>query len=131
MPPIDQKRYEEGMRIKREIGNSEVTVSAHLDKDFSDYTTAELYGTVFNRPGLSLRDRELIAMTALVAQGATFENMANHFLTAPNVGISDLEIREMILQTQYYAGWSKGANATKYLNRVRRGERPGGKAKAD
>jgi alkylhydroperoxidase/carboxymuconolactone decarboxylase family protein YurZ len=129
--PRDRKKYEEGLRIKRELGTADVQRSAHLDDEFSDFTTEELYGGIYTRPGLSLRDRELVSIVALIAQGATFENLANHFITASKVGISDVELREVILQTQYYAGWFKGANATKYLNRVRKGERPGSKTSAD
>lgn len=74
---------------------------AHLNDDV-------LFGEVWSRNDkLSLRDRSLITVTALVAQGITDSSLSYHLKTARQNGISREEIAEILTHIAFYAGWPK------------------------
>ena len=74
---------------------------AHLNDDI-------LFGEVWSRNDLlSLRDRSLVTITALISQGLTDSSLEHHLLTAKNNGISRTEISEIITHIAFYAGWPK------------------------
>ena len=74
---------------------------AHLNDDI-------LFGEVWSRNDLlSLRDRSLITVTALIAQGVTDTSLVHHLQNARNFGISRTEISEAITHIAFYAGWPK------------------------
>jgi 4-carboxymuconolactone decarboxylase len=115
------ERFEAGLRVRDELGY-EPGKPEFLDDDFFRHTTTNLFGTVFTRPGLSLRDREMITLAVIIAGGGTFENMYPHFRAVKKLGLSDTEIKELIIQTMYYAGWPKGANAAKIYKQIKERE---------
>ncbi|MDE6085015.1 MAG: carboxymuconolactone decarboxylase family protein, partial [Muribaculaceae bacterium] len=74
---------------------------AHLNDDI-------LFGEVWSRNDLlSLRDRSLITVTALVSQGITDSSLKHHLETALKNGITRTEISEAITHIAFYAGWPK------------------------
>jgi 4-carboxymuconolactone decarboxylase len=92
------------------LGLGENKYLKEIDSEFWKFTVSNLFGNVFSRPGLSLRDRELITLSVLVALDR-MHGILTHFRAAPSVGISDDEIRELIIHVMHYAGWSVGAHA--------------------
>ena len=93
-----------------------------LDEDLWRIVTECNFGTVWSRPGLSLRDRELACMSILLALGAP--GISIHFKNAHTVGISDEELKELVLQAIPYAGLPKVLQAMSILRRIQRGEAP-------
>lgn len=74
---------------------------AHLNDDI-------LFGEVWSRNDLlSLRDRSLITVTCLVAQGICDTSLIHHLQNARNNGITRTEIAEAITHIAFYAGWPK------------------------
>lgn len=74
---------------------------AHLNDDI-------LFGEVWSRNDLlSLRDRSLVTVTALISQGITDTSLLHHLQTARNNGITRTEIAEVITHAAFYAGWPK------------------------
>ncbi len=74
---------------------------AHLNDDI-------LFGEVWSRNDLlSLRDRSLVTVTALISQGITDSSLVHHLQTAKKYGISRTEISEIITHIAFYAGWPK------------------------
>ena len=74
---------------------------AHLNNDI-------LFGEVWSRNDLlSLRDRSLVTVTALISQGITDSSLTHHLQTARQNGISRTEISEIITHIAFYAGWPK------------------------
>jgi 4-carboxymuconolactone decarboxylase len=90
--------------------------AGRLGDVFWDYTIENCFGNVWARPGLSLRDRELVTLGVLIA--ADNDGILSHFRNAPNVGITEPEMREIIFQALTYAGWPRGSAATKRFNSV-------------
>lgn len=67
-----------------------------------------LFGEVWSRNDLlSLRDRSLITVTALVAQGLTDSSLTFHLQEARKNGITRTEISEALTHIAFYAGWPK------------------------
>lgn len=74
---------------------------AHLNDDI-------LFGEVWSRNDLlSLRDRSLVTVTALISQGITDSSLAHHLMNAKKNGITRTEISEIITHIAFYAGWPK------------------------
>lgn len=67
-----------------------------------------LFGQVWSREEqLSLRDRSLVTVTALMAQGLVDSSFQYHLMTAKKNGITKTEIAEVITHAAFYAGWPK------------------------
>ena len=77
--------------------------AAQLAPDFYRYVAASAFGLLWSRPGLALRDRSLVTVAQLAALGKTGELRA-HLVGARNLGISQEELVEVLMQTAVYAG---------------------------
>ena len=74
---------------------------AHLNDDV-------LFGEVWSREeALSLRDRSLVTVVSLMAQGLVDESFRYHLTTAKQNGITRAEIAEILTHAAFYAGWPK------------------------
>lgn len=76
------------------------SVAPALERD----TQERLFGEVWNRPGLSKRDRSLITVSALIA-GGQMGALADYFDQAIEQGVKPSEISETITHLAYYSGW--------------------------
>lgn len=56
---------------------------------------------------LSLRDRSLVTVVALMAQGLTDESFRYHLLSAKKNGVTREEIAEIVTHAAFYCGWPK------------------------
>ncbi len=77
----------------------------------ADYTEKVLFGDVWERPGLSPRDRSLITVATLVALYRTNE-LPFHLRRALENGLSREELTEVITHLAFYSGWPTAATAT-------------------
>lgn len=67
-----------------------------------------LFGEVWSREEqLSLRDRSLVTIVALMAQGLIDESFRYHLMTAKKNGITKDEIAEIVTHAAFYCGWPK------------------------
>ena len=76
----------------------------------ADYTDQVLFGDVWNRPGLSPRDRSLITVACLIALYRTNE-LPWHLKRAIANGVSRDEIVETVTHLAFYAGWPTASTA--------------------
>lgn len=111
-------RHRRGLAVLDTMGAGEHPKLKAMDEEFWRITVGQLFGEVFTRGGLSLRDRELITMAALIAL-FRIDALDLHLRAARSVGISDEEIRELILHVTFYAGWATGAYAMQKHKAVR------------
>ncbi len=77
--------------------------AAKLAPDFYRYVAESAFGMLWSRPNLAIRDRSLVTVAQLAALGKTTELRA-HLVGARNVGISQDELVEVLMQTAAYAG---------------------------
>ncbi|WP_367038310.1 carboxymuconolactone decarboxylase family protein [Streptomyces sp. Je 1-332] len=65
-----------------------------------------IFGDLWDRPGLSRRDRRLITLTALAVLGQDRLHTPLHIRAAlASSDLTEAELREMAVQIAYYAGW--------------------------
>ena len=74
------------------------------------YTQERLYGEVWKRPGLSLRDRSLVTIAALIARDQS-PALTYYFNQAIENGVKPGEISETITHLAFYAGWANAFGA--------------------
>ena len=73
-------------------------------------STSHLFGEVWARPGLSLRDRELITVSVIAALGRE-RQLRLHLRGALNAGLTREELIETFMHLAYYAGYPAGFTA--------------------
>jgi len=112
----DGERRARALEIYQKMGWGENEIVKEIDMELWKMITDVMFGEIWSRPGLLLRDRELITLGVLVADRA--EGMKLHMRNAHHLGITYDEIRETIFQVMYYAGQSKGLFAMRRLKEV-------------
>jgi 3-oxoadipate enol-lactonase/4-carboxymuconolactone decarboxylase len=100
--------YNRGMAVRREVlGDAHVdratAAVTDLTREFQELITRYAWGTIWTRPGLDRRSRSMITLTALIARGH-HEELAMHVRAARTNGLTDDEIKEVILQSAIYCG---------------------------
>jgi 4-carboxymuconolactone decarboxylase len=75
-----------------------------------ELTDDVLFGDVWERPGLSKRDRSLITVSALVALYRT-EQLGFHLRRAIENGVTEDELVEAVTHLAFYAGWPNAMTA--------------------
>lgn len=79
------------------------------DGDFFGYTADHLFADIWNRPGLSDRDRRLLLVGLLAGQGAQ-DVLTIQIPAAYAAGELDADaLREIVIFLSHYAGWPVGA----------------------
>jgi len=84
-----------------------------LIPQFCAYTDRLLHGEVWERPGLSRRDRSLITIAALVAMYRP-DQLPSHLAFGLDNGVTREEIGEMLTHLAFYASWPS-ANSAAYI----------------
>jgi 4-carboxymuconolactone decarboxylase len=100
--------YERGMKVRREVLGDEhvdaaMSRTTDLTADFQDFITRYAWGGIWSRPGLDRRTRSCITLTALLALGR-LEELELHIRAALRNGLSEDEIKEVILHGAVYCG---------------------------
>ena len=113
---------EAGLAVRREVlgdGHVDRATAAATDftRDFQEFITQYAWGGIWTRPGLDRRSRSLITLTALVARGH-HEELALHVRAARTNGLTDDEIKELLLQTSIYCGVPDANTAFRIAQRV-------------
>ena len=70
----------------------------------AELTDDVLFGDVWDRPGLSKRDRSLVTVSALIALNRT-EQLPFHLERALENGVTRDELIETITHLAFYSGW--------------------------
>jgi alkylhydroperoxidase/carboxymuconolactone decarboxylase family protein YurZ len=116
MAADEKTRRERGLEVYAKMGWGDNPTLKALDGDLWALTTDTLFGEIWARPGLSLRERELVTLAALMASKA--EGMSLHMRNAHNLGITFDEIKELILQCTIYLGLPQALFAMRKLEAV-------------
>ncbi len=101
-------------------GRSEVRQIAPKLIDLSETV---LYGDVWERPGLSKRDRSLITVAALIAMYRA-DQLPGHIQRALANGVTREEIGEIITHIAFYGGWPAAMTAGRIAKKVFEEEKP-------
>ena len=82
-----------------------------------DLSERVLFGEVWERPGLSKRDRSLITCATLIALGRE-KQLVGHLQRALDNGLTKNELSEVITHLAFYSGWGNAAAAAAIVNDV-------------
>ena len=86
---------------------------------FAQLNDDVLFGEVWSREGeLSLRDRSVVTVVALMAQGLTDSSFQYHLMSAKNNGVTRAEIAEILTHAAFYAGWPKAWAALRMAKEI-------------
>jgi 4-carboxymuconolactone decarboxylase len=105
---MSDDRHEAGMEVRRAVlGDAHVdratADTTDFTREFQELITRYAWGEIWTRPGLDRRTRSCITLTALVANGR-LEELAMHVRAARRNGLSEDEIKEVLLQCAIYCG---------------------------
>ena len=91
--------------IKQTAGRTQL---GEFAPKFAELNDDVLFGQVWSRTDkLSLHDRSMVTVTALISSGITDSSLKYHLQSAKANGVSRTEIAEVITQIGFYAGWPK------------------------
>jgi len=123
----DSERTEQGMRARRAVHGD-----AHVDRaiagtteftaPFQDFITRYAWGEIWSRPGLTRAERSIVTLTVLAALQHEDE-LAMHVRAALRNGLTEAQIREVLLQVGLYAGVPVANRAFAIANRVLEAQR--------
>lgn len=109
---VEWERFSDIIKIEREMIKLERQTAGRnnlgeLAPKFAELNDDVLFGEVWSREDkLSLRDRSMITISALMAQGL-YPQLKSHLVLGKKHGITREEVVEMVTQLAFYCGWAK------------------------
>ena len=111
-------RFERGMRVLKRMGREKLMLNQKaLSEDMYEMSVGHLFGDVWGRPGLSLRERQLVTLAANIAMARPSGNHS-HYLSSMHLGITQREIIEVMIQVGHYTGWPTLSNAVRQYTEI-------------
>lgn len=92
------------MKVKQTAGRKEL---GQFAPQFAALNDDVLFGEVWSGDEISLRERSIITVIALMAQGLVDASFKYHLENAKNNGITREEIAAILTHAAFYAGWPK------------------------
>ncbi|GAA4725177.1 carboxymuconolactone decarboxylase family protein [Brevibacillus fulvus] len=94
----------------RKIASKAQAAFGEFAPTFAEYTDNVLFGDVWRREQLSLRERSMLTIAALVS-GGHYEQLPYHLRLGRENGITEPELIEAITHLAFYTGWPSAATA--------------------
>jgi len=116
-PMAEDDHYQRGRARFLEVHDEKALRAVEGLGDLGRSIVEHVYGDIYLRPGLSLRDRELAAVATLVALGRSSQ-IPQHLRAALKAGVTSDELREVIIQTAAITGFPPAMNAMSTLKTV-------------
>ncbi|MCG5584759.1 carboxymuconolactone decarboxylase family protein [Klebsiella pneumoniae] len=111
---MSSERYIIGQEMLQRVdgkgGEAVVDSLRDIAPDFARYLIEFPFGDIYARPGLDLRSREIATIAALTALGNAEPQLKVHIAAGLNVGLTQEEITEAIMQMAVYAGFPSALN---------------------
>jgi len=89
----------------------------HIAPKLKELSEKVLFGDIWERPGLSKRDRSLITVSALVSMNRT-EQLPFHLRRALENGVTKDELVELITHLAFYSGWPTAMSAVNIAKEI-------------
>jgi 4-carboxymuconolactone decarboxylase len=103
---MSDDRYQQGLAVKRQLfgpGKEHPLPPGHLAEELLRLTDEAVFGGIYTRPGLDLKTRSMITVAALTVLGKD-DYLRRHLQGALHVGVTPVEIREILMQMAFYGG---------------------------
>ena len=119
---MSNQRYNDGINVRRSVLGDVWVDKAEANKtdfdaDFQRYISESVWGTIWNRPGLTKRERSMLTISLLTALGH-FEELELHLNATKNTGTNAEDIKEVLMHTAVYAGVPAANRAFKVAKKV-------------
>ena len=119
---MSDDRYEKGMALRKSVLGAEHVERAEagkteFDADYQRYITENAWGTIWARPGLDKKTRHMLTIAMLAALGK-HDELAMHIRATRNTGVTQGELRELLLHVSVYAGVPAANSAFAIAKRV-------------
>ena len=112
-----ETRYERGRKRLLEVHGERSLSQVEGLGDLGRLIVEMAYGDVYSRPGLSLRERQIASVAALVATGRSSQ-LPVHLRSSLKAGLTPEEVGEVIIQTATIAGFPPAMNAMATLKTI-------------
>ena len=105
---MSENRYDQGMAMRKSVLGAEHVARAEANKtdfdaDFQRIITEGAWGTIWTRPEIDKRTRHMLTLAIIAALGK-HDELAMHIRATRNTGVTQEEVREILLQVLIYAG---------------------------
>ncbi|MFE2914765.1 carboxymuconolactone decarboxylase family protein [Kitasatospora indigofera] len=125
--PLDRAA---GYRLLDELAGQEVQDKTlrgldELAPGFPDWIVTSLFGGTYQRPGLELRDRQLVNLAALAALGGVEPQLADHVRNSLRAGLTREQITEVMVHLAPYVGVPKALAGLRVVAATLAEESPG------
>jgi len=111
---MESDRYKRGWetlkKIDRHAGERLVEELKDIAPDLARFTIEFPFGDIYSRGVLSLKEREIVTVSALAALGNAAPQLKAHIHNALNAGCTRQEIVEIMIQMAVYAGFPASLN---------------------
>lgn len=111
---MKRNRFELGLeqldKIDGKAGRNVIESLEDVCPDLAKFIIEYPFGDIYTREGLDIKSREIATVAALTALGNCAPQLKVHLHAALNVGCSEEEIKEVILQMSVYAGFPAALN---------------------
>jgi 4-carboxymuconolactone decarboxylase len=112
---LSKDRFETGKqtfeKITGDVGKKFLENLKQVAPDFADYLVEFPFGSIYSRPGLDIKTREIITLSSLATQGNAAIELKAHIKLALNAGVTRQQIIELFMQISVYAGFPAAVNA--------------------
>ena len=111
----NEERYQKGLANRAKVfgegGEERRKAFEAASPDFARFVTENVYGDLYERPGMDPKARETVILSILCTLGRDRE-FEHHAHAALNVGMTKEDIQEIIMVCAYYAGAPNAVGAT-------------------
>lgn len=120
--PDGKSRYDVGAEQLKRLNKNQVEILEqtfkNISPDLARYAIEYGFADIWARPALSLKYREIATIAALTVIGNAPSQLAFHIKAGLDIGITQEEIREIMILMSVYSGFPSAINGTVVLKEV-------------
>jgi 4-carboxymuconolactone decarboxylase len=115
---MNDARMKRGFKVLKKMGRDNLMLDQKAAYPaLYELSVGHLFGDIWSRPHLSLRERQLITLACNIALARATGNHS-HYHSAMHIGIKKEAIMELIIHVGAYAGWPVMGHALRQFNKV-------------
>lgn len=115
---ISDENVQRGLKLLKEMGRENTLFEQEdTSDDMYRLSVGYLFGEIWSRPNLTLRERQIVTLAANIAM-ARPSGTHSHYRSAKKVGLTHEEIIEIMIQVGAYAGWPAMAHANRQYREI-------------
>ncbi len=109
---VDQEKWARGAAKLEDVYQGVVPVVPQGFMDFADIMTEDLFGAVWSRDALDVRDRRLVIMGVIAAIGGPSTWRIQCLAGLKRGDFDEDQVREVLIQATPYVGYPRAAEFT-------------------